>query len=62
MNTIQVKFVEKKIAYTGEQLRSHWAYRSFDILGDCDAAFRSSTSFMNSGRTSHGPTKATAQT
>ena len=39
MNAIQVKFVEKKIAYTGEQLRSHWAYRSFDILGDCAVAF-----------------------
>ena len=39
MNAIQVKFVEKKIAYTGEQLRSHWAYRSFDILGDSAVAF-----------------------
>ena len=39
MSAIQVKFVEKKIAYTGEQLRSHWAYRSFDLLGDSAVAF-----------------------
>ncbi len=39
MNAIQTKFVEQEIAYSGEQLRSHWAYRSFDILGDCAVAF-----------------------
>ena len=39
MNAIQVKFVEKKIAYTGEQLRPHWAYNSFDLLGDSAIAF-----------------------
>jgi hypothetical protein len=39
MSTIHVKFVEKEIAYTGEQLRSHWAYRSFDLLGDSAVAF-----------------------
>jgi hypothetical protein len=39
MSTIHVKFVEKEIAYSGEQLRSHWAYRSFDLLGDSAVAF-----------------------
>jgi hypothetical protein len=39
MSAIQVLFVPEKIAYTGEQLRSHWAYRSFDILGDSAVAF-----------------------
>jgi hypothetical protein len=39
MNTIQTKFVEEEIAYSGEQLRSHWAYRSFDLLGDSAVAF-----------------------
>jgi hypothetical protein len=39
MSAIQVKFIERKIPYTGEQLRSHWAYRSFDILGDSAIAF-----------------------
>lgn len=39
MSAIQVLFVPLKIAYTGEQLRSHWAYNSYDILGDCAIAF-----------------------
>jgi hypothetical protein len=39
MSAIQAKFIERKIPYTGEQLRSHWAYRSFGILGDSAIAF-----------------------
>lgn len=30
---------EKEIDYTGEQLRSHWIYEDFDILGDAIVAF-----------------------
>ena len=33
------RFIENEIAYTGEQLRSHWAYETFDILGDSAVAF-----------------------
>jgi hypothetical protein len=39
MSAIHVMLVPVKIAYTGEQLRSHWAYRSFDIIGDSAVAF-----------------------
>jgi len=34
-----LRFIENEIAYTGEQLRSHWAYETFDILGDSAVAF-----------------------
>ncbi len=33
------RFVEKEIAYTGRELRSHWAYERFDLLGDSLVAF-----------------------
>lgn len=36
---MQIKFLSKEINYTGEQLKSHWAYREFDIKGDCIVAF-----------------------
>ena len=39
MNSLQVLFVPEEIAYTGEQLRSHWAYRRFDLIGDSAVAF-----------------------
>ena len=34
-----LRLIENDIAYTGEQLRSHWAYETFDILGDSAVAF-----------------------
>ena len=39
MNPLQVKFIEDRITYTGEQLHSLWAYRSFGLLGDSAVAF-----------------------
>lgn len=30
---------DKEIIYTGEQLRSHWIYERFDILGDAIVSF-----------------------
>ena len=39
METIKTLFVTREIAYSGEQLRSHWAYRTFDLLGDSVVAF-----------------------
>lgn len=33
------KFITEKITYTGEQLRSHWAYENFDLQGDSIVAF-----------------------
>lgn len=39
MDDIACRFIADRIAYTGEQLRSHWAYRTFDILGDSAVAF-----------------------
>ncbi|MDX1763677.1 MAG: DUF366 family protein [bacterium] len=34
------RYITKEIAYTGEELRSHWAFRTFDILGDSMVAFQ----------------------
>ncbi len=39
MSEITCRFIPEPIAYTGEQLRSHWAYRTFDLLGDSAVAF-----------------------
>ena len=39
MSEIACRFVTERIAYTGEQLHSHWAYRNFDMLGDSAVAF-----------------------
>ena len=39
MSLLTVRFVSEEMAYTGEQLRSHWAFRKFDILGDSAVAF-----------------------
>ncbi|MEW5822341.1 MAG: DUF366 family protein [Cyanobacteriota bacterium] len=37
---MQYKYIENTcINYTGEQLRSHWIYEKFDILGDAIVAF-----------------------
>ena len=36
MNT---HFSQKRIDYTGEQLRSHWARRTFGVKGDCIVSF-----------------------
>ena len=33
------KFIAETITYTGDQLRSHWAYENFDIQGDSIVAF-----------------------
>ena len=37
---MKTHFAEERIDYTGEQLRSHWARRTFGIEGDCIVAFR----------------------
>jgi len=34
-----VLFIPDEIAYTGEQLRSHWAYANYDLVGDSIVAF-----------------------
>ena len=39
MSTLQTRFIEQRINYTGEQLHSLWAYRSLDLLGDSAVAF-----------------------
>jgi uncharacterized protein len=39
MSALQTLFVPQEIAYSGEQLRSHWAYRSHNLLGDSAVAF-----------------------
>lgn len=33
------RFIKDKTAYTGRELTSHWAFRSFDLLGDSIVAF-----------------------
>ncbi|UCC13116.1 MAG: DUF366 family protein, partial [candidate division WOR-3 bacterium] len=33
------QYIEEPIIYTGEQLRSNFAYRTFGILGDSIVAF-----------------------
>jgi len=39
MLTLTTHFATEEIAYTGEQLHSLWAYRTFNILGDSIVAF-----------------------
>lgn len=34
------RYITREIAYTGEELRSHWAFQNFDILGDSIVAFQ----------------------
>jgi hypothetical protein len=36
---MQGHFSEREMAYTGEQLRSLWVYRTFGVVGDCIASF-----------------------
>jgi len=36
---ISTKFIDEEIVYTGEELRSHFAYEEFDILGDSIVSF-----------------------
>lgn len=36
---LQSKIINEKIKYTGNQLRSHWIYEKFGILGDAIIAF-----------------------
>lgn len=36
---MQTKFLEERIDYTGAQLRSHWIYENFGILGDAMVSF-----------------------
>jgi len=36
---VKSKFIWKKLDYNGEQLRSHFAYKSFSISGDCIIGF-----------------------
>ncbi|MEK7273662.1 MAG: DUF366 family protein, partial [Candidatus Desantisbacteria bacterium] len=33
------KFIQKRIDYTGEELRSHWIYENFDLPGDAIVVF-----------------------
>ena len=37
--TLQTLIAEEQISYTGEQLRPHWAFQTFDLLGDSAVAF-----------------------
>jgi hypothetical protein len=37
---MKLRFIKEEIAYTGEQLQSHFAYRQYGILGDCIIGFR----------------------
>ena len=39
MNALRTLFVPDEMQYTGEQLRSLWAFERFDLLGDCAVAF-----------------------
>lgn len=39
MKNIKIQFVEKQIPYTGQELRSHFIYNQFDLLGDALVAF-----------------------
>ncbi|MFH1859526.1 MAG: DUF366 family protein [bacterium] len=34
------KFIQKRIDYTGKQLRSHWIYENFELPGDAIVVFR----------------------
>lgn len=36
---MNVHFAEQRIDYTGEQLHSHWARKTFGIKGDCIVSF-----------------------
>jgi len=36
---LKTLFVDEQIKYTGEQLRSLWAYMNFNLKGDCIVAF-----------------------
>ncbi len=36
---LKYKFIEDKITYTGRELSSHWAYKNFNLPGNCIAAF-----------------------
>jgi len=38
-NTLVTRFVPERILYTGEQLHSLWAYRTFGLEGDSAVAF-----------------------
>ncbi len=39
MHSLSIKFIEQKIPYTGAELRSHFVYDRFDLLGDALVAF-----------------------
>ena len=39
MNALRTLFVPDEMQYTGEQLRSLWAFERFDLLGDSAVAF-----------------------
>jgi len=39
MKNIKIQFIEKEIAYTGSELRSHFIYDQFDLLGDALVSF-----------------------
>jgi hypothetical protein len=36
---MKYRFIKEEIAYTGEQLQSHFAYKNFSIIGDSIIAF-----------------------
>ncbi|KPJ73115.1 hypothetical protein AMJ52_04330 [candidate division TA06 bacterium DG_78] len=36
---MRYRFIKEEIAYTGEQLRSHFAYKNFGIIGDSIISF-----------------------
>lgn len=38
-NAMKIHFIPNEIPYTGKELRNHWIYRNFGILGDAVVAF-----------------------
>ncbi|MBQ8476576.1 DUF366 family protein, partial [bacterium] len=36
---MQTLFIEKEIKYTGSELRPHWIYENFKLLGDAIVSF-----------------------
>ncbi len=40
MKNIRIQFIEREIPYTGSELRSHFIYDQFDLLGDSLVAFQ----------------------
>lgn len=40
MKNLEIQFIDAPLAYTGQELRSHFIYERFDLLGDACVAFQ----------------------